>query len=187
MPFVDGCTLEDAAARLPLAQRLAVVADVCRSVAAAHDRGIVHCDINPRNVLVAPVPGGLRSWLIDFGIAEEMARRETTSGHVFGTPAYMAPEQALGRWWEIDPRTDVYGLGATLYELASGRRPFSAETSEALLDRAVRDEPRPLAALAPGVSPRLERAVLACLAKEPARRYPSARALASELDRLAAS
>ncbi len=185
MPYVNGSTLKAARTRIRLDQALALVADVCRAVAVAHDRGIVHCDVNPRNVLVARTGRGLRAWIIDFGIAREASRPTgTDTTRVFGTPAYMAPEQALGHHREIDPRTDVYGLGATLYELAAGRRPFSAETSAAVLTKAVREEPQPLRELAPEVPPALESLVLRCLEKNPADRYPDARAVATDLDRL---
>ena len=101
---------------------------------------------------------------------------------VIGTPSYMAPEQALGRYHRIDHRTDVYALGATLYELATGHRPFAAATCEAVLTKAIREEPQPIHELNADVPESLERVVLRCLEKDPDDRFASAAALAAELD-----
>jgi len=187
MPFVDGDSLKAARRHLTLRQALAVMAEVARTVEAVHRCGIVHCDLNPRNILLAAGGGiataGLRPYVIDFGIAQEMvAPAPADTSRVVGTPAYMAPEQALGRLSDLDPRTDVFALGATLYEMASGRRPFSAETCEAVLTKAIREEPPSLRGLEPAVPQRLERIVLRCLEKDPRDRYPAAAALADDLE-----
>jgi len=188
MPYVAGCTLKSARRGLELAEALDLMVHVCRTVAAIHRRGIVHCDLNPRNVLVGPGPSGPHHpWVIDFGIAQEIsAPRPWSAQRVVGTPSYMAPEQALGKNHLLDPRTDIYGLGATLYELASGQRPFAAETSEAILTKAIHEDPRPLSELGAEVPPALERIVLTCLEKDPEDRYPSAAELADELELLVA-
>jgi serine/threonine-protein kinase len=94
----------------------------------------------------------------------------------------MAPEQALGHLSDLDPRTDVFALGATLYEMASGRRPFSAETCEAVLTKAIQEEPPSLRELDPALPRRLEHIVLRCLEKDPQDRYPTAGSLADALD-----
>jgi serine/threonine-protein kinase len=187
MPYVDGESLKAARPRLGLRQALALMAEVARTVEAIHRRGIVHCDLNPRNVLVAPggddATGGLRAYVIDFGISQEQrAPWPADTSRVVGTPAYMAPEQALGHLSDLDPRTDVFALGATLYEMASGRRPFSAETCEAVLTKAIQEEPPSLRELDPALPRRLEHIVLRCLEKDPQDRYPTAGSLADALD-----
>ncbi|HEX2253673.1 MAG TPA: serine/threonine-protein kinase [Thermoanaerobaculia bacterium] len=189
MPYAGARTLKDERPHLSLHEAVALMAEACRTVAEIHRRGIVHCDLNPRNLLVVPGTGGRRRVLvIDFGIAEEIRRhRPYRTQGVVGTPAYMAPEQARGEAERIEARTDVYGLGATLYELASGRRPFAAETREAMLTMTLQDEPRPLRELAPGVPPRLEAIVLRCLEKDPERRYGSASTVAEALESCLAS
>ncbi len=184
MPYLEARTLKSLRAELDLPGAVALMAEVARTVHAVHLHGVVHCDLNPRNVLVSGTPGGaLRPWVIDFGIAQEAARpRLEDPARVVGTPSYMAPEQALGRHRSIDPRTDVYALGATLYELATGRRPFAAATCEAVLTKAIREEPQPIHELNADVPERLERIVLRCLEKHQDDRYPDAEHLAAELE-----
>jgi serine/threonine-protein kinase len=186
MPYVGGAPLKAARRGLGLGEAIALLCEVCRAVAAVHRRGIVHCDVNPRNILVDRGPAGLRAWLIDFGIAGE-PRRGRSQPRPFGTPAYMAPEQVGTNAAELDPRTDVYGLGATLYEIAAGRHPFPAATCEAVLTRTLYDEPEPLSEIAPDVPRALDPVVRRCLAKEPADRYPGAADLAADLERLIAN
>jgi len=185
MPYVAGCTLKSARRGMDLAEATGLMVAVCRTVAAIHRAGLVHCDLNPRNVLVGPGPSGPHHpWVIDFGIAQEVSAPRSWGGgqRVVGTPSYMAPEQAMGKNHLLDPRTDIYGLGATLYELASGQRPFAAETSEAILTKAIHEDPLPLSELGAEVPPGLERIVLTCLEKDPADRYASADELADELE-----
>jgi len=183
MPHVEGRSLKAARADLDLATKVRLMAEVAHAVDAIHAHGIVHCDLNPRNILLTERDGELHPWVIDFGIAQEMAAPAPADvSRVVGTPAYMAPEQALGRYAEFDARTDIYALGATLYELVSGRRPFNAETSEAVLTKAIREAPKPLHDFDPSVPARLERIVLKCLEKDADDRYPSAAALARDLE-----
>ena len=174
MPYLEGQTLKSLRRELDLEHAVGLMVEVARTVEAIHQRGIVHCDLNPRNILLAGSPRGvLRPWVIDFGIAQEVARPSTLDPmRVIGTPSYMAPEQALGRHHRIDHRTDVYALGATLYELATGHRPFAADTCEAVLTKAIREEPQPIHELNADVPDRLERIVLRCLEKAPDDRYP---------------
>src|SRR5262249_27758801 len=107
----------------------------------------------------------------------------TATGEVMGTPAYMAPEQALGKAHELGPAVDVYALGATLYELLTGRPPFEGETPLEVLRRVVGEEPSSVRHQRPGVPRDLETICLKCLHKEPARRYATAEALAEDLHR----
>jgi tetratricopeptide (TPR) repeat protein/predicted Ser/Thr protein kinase len=180
MQLVDGVPMS----RLPRGDRrriAALVRDAARAVHYAHERGIVHRDLKPHNLLVE----GERVVVTDFGLAKELAVDSSlsVSGHLLGTPAYMAPEQAEGRVHDVDPRTDVYGLGATLYDLLAGRPPFVERDAVRLLRRIAEDEPPRLRALAPDVPHDLETIVRKCLAKEPPRRYPTAAALADDLER----
>ena len=183
MPHVEGRSLKASRHDLDLAAKVQLMARVAHAVDAIHSHGIVHCDLNPRNVLIGERDGELHPWVIDFGIAQEMAAPSPAdTSRVVGTPAYMAPEQALGRYHQFDARTDVYALGATLYELVGGRRPFNAETSEAVLTKAIRETPKPLHDLDPSVPAQLERIVLKCLEKDADDRYPTAAALARDLE-----
>jgi len=136
----------------------------------------VHRDLKPSNLLVA----GDQVFVVDFGLAKERAARSsiTIAGGVLGTPAFMAPEQTQGRLREVDERTDVYGLGATLYACLAGRPPFEAEELLELLRQVLVRDPRP-----PGVDRDLDPIVLKCLEKERERRYASGEELAEDLDR----
>ncbi|MCO5171057.1 MAG: serine/threonine protein kinase [Planctomycetes bacterium] len=137
----------------------------------AHRHGVVHRDLKPDNVVIDPL-GEPR--LIDFGLARVTDRtRLTRSGDLLGTPAYMAPEQVTGDVARQGPCTDVYGLGATLYEALTGRPPFEGGSPVAILDGVLRRAPPALASVRPGVDPALARLCLACLEKDPARRPPS--------------
>src|SRR5262245_10291787 len=122
----------------------------------------------------------------DFGLAKRLDAESTAwtqDGAVLGTPGYMAPEQAAGRVQEIGPHTDVYGLGAVLYELLTGRRPFQGENWDRTIQRIIHDDPDPPGRLEPGVPRDLETVCLKCLEKEPTRRYATALELADDLGR----
>jgi len=157
------------------------VRDAALAVQHAHEAGIVHRDVKPHNLLLEEG----RVFVTDFGLAKEIDVDSSLSrsGHLLGSPSYMAPEQAQGRVHAVDARTDVFGLGATLYHLLTGRPPFVGEDVVQLVRRIVDEEPLRPAALAPGVPRDLETIVLKCLEKEPIRRYATARALAEDLDR----
>ncbi|MBL8694272.1 MAG: protein kinase [Planctomycetes bacterium] len=158
-----------------------LVRDAAAAIHAAHSEGIVHRDVKPQNLLVE----GSRVLVTDFGLAKEIASDASLSatGQVMGTPSYLAPEQAAGRIHEIDARTDVWGLGATLYHLLSGRPPFGSDEVLAVLRRVLEEEPPPVRALRPEVDPDLALIVHQCLFKERERRYESAAALADDLSR----
>jgi tetratricopeptide (TPR) repeat protein len=157
--------------------------DASRAVHAAHERGIIHRDLKPANLLLDDSSG--RVYVSDFGIAHEIRvdTRLTASGCLLGTPAYMAPEQARGELTAIGAPTDVYSLGVTLYELLSGGPPFQDENLYELLKRVVEEDPVRVRTLNPEVDGDLEAIVQRSLEKDPARRYPSALALAEDLDR----
>lgn len=145
----------------------------------AHQRGIVHRDVKPANILF---DGNGRPALIDFGLArdEQSPATLTRHGDILGTPAYMSPEQAAGRGHEVDGRSDVYSLGVVLYELLCGRPPFQGGGA-GVLQAVASDEPSRPSTWRPGIPPDLEIVCLKALAKEPRRRYQTAGALAADL------
>jgi serine/threonine-protein kinase len=190
----------------PARQAAALVATLADAIHAAHQRGIVHRDLKPSNILLQGVrdqesgvsqdktvlPPSLTpdSWpltpkITDFGLARRLEGDGglTLSGAPMGTPSYMAPEQARCEKSAIGPATDVYALGAILYELLTGRPPFRAESPTATLQQVVADDPVPPARLNPQVPRDLATICLKCLSKEPRRRYASAAALAEDLRR----
>lgn len=182
MQLIEGRTLADLIrdARPGPREAVALLLKVARAVEHAHRRGILHRDLKPTNILI---DAGGEPRLTDFGLAKvtEQESDLTQTYAVLGTPAYMSPEQAAGRSRDISTATDVYGLGAILYELLSGRPPFRAEGTPALLRRIVEEDPEPLPAL-PGLDD-LRVICFRCLEKEPARRYATAGELADELER----
>lgn len=161
----------------------AAVAQVARAVAHAHERGVLHRDLKPSNVLWDPEGG---PQVTDFGLAkwlDDPMSSLSHSGNILGSPSYMAPEQAAGRQAEVTTASDVYGIGALLYELLSGDPPFRAATSLETLQRAQTQPPERLSRNVPGLDRDLETICLKCLEKNPAHRYASARELAEELER----
>ncbi len=183
MQYIDGQTLREAAKGLSVAEKVAVLRDIAEGVHAAHVLGLIHRDIKPANILIGKAPGAPPS-ICDFGLARDLAQPgNTVQGSLLGTPQYMAPEQARGELDKIDARTDVYSLGATLYEALTGRPPFEGATNLQILYRMMHDEPAPPRRLVPSLPIDLESVVLKCLEKDPSRRYQTARALAEDLQR----
>jgi tetratricopeptide (TPR) repeat protein len=182
LEFVDGGSLANRLDGTPRPPRQAaqVVETLARAVHAAHQRGIVHRDLKPANVLLT---GDGVPKITDFGLAKmlDATAGATDTGAVMGTPSYMAPEQTGRYAHPIGPATDVYALGAVLYELLTGRPPFQGETPLATLEQVVADEPVPPRRWQPGVPRDLETVCLKCLRKEPAGRYGSALGLADDL------
>ena len=155
---------------------------VARAVHHAHQRGVLHRDLKPSNILLDDAG---RPHIADFGLAKQFdpAVGASLESQVVGTPGYLAPEQARGNEM-VTTATDVYGVGALLYELLTGGPPFRDGTPLATLTRVVNDAPRPPRQVNPAVAPDLELICLKCLEKDPGRRYPSAAALADDLERL---
>jgi serine/threonine-protein kinase len=175
---------------------------VCHAVAYAHSRGVVHRDLKGQNVVLgdfgevmvldwglakvvgrtAPGPGA-EEGPAPVPIADDPAREETQDGRIQGTPAYMAPEQAAGRAGAIGPPTDIYALGAILYEILAGQPPFQGTTTADLLRHVINDAPRPPREVDPAVPRALEAVCLKALAKRPEDRYPTADALTLDVKR----
>jgi eukaryotic-like serine/threonine-protein kinase len=185
MQLIEGETLDRAARGMTVEEKVAVMRAVAEGVHAAHRAGLVHRDLKPGNVMVErDETHGWVPYVLDFGLVwDAEASGATRTGTVLGTPAFMAPEQARGELSAIDRRTDVYGLGATFYAALLGRPPFEGQTATEILFKVLVEEPPPPRRVDPGLPKALENITLTCLAKDPERRYPSARALAEDLER----
>ncbi|NRA58240.1 MAG: serine/threonine protein kinase, partial [Phycisphaerales bacterium] len=212
MEFVHGATITEYCIRqnLMIEARIELFIEVCAAVQHAHSKGVIHRDLKPSNVLIAEMDGKAVPKVIDFGIAKALDHRlgqmsvNTVEGQFLGTPAYMSPEQAGGG--DIDTRTDVYALGVMLYELLTNALPFDSRTladlSLAELQRVIREstptrpsqkvkdagqkaasESRARVAMARRLQPDLDDIIMQCLEKEPKDRYPTASALAEDLQR----
>lgn len=183
MQYVEGGTLKDVQEALSLEQKLKVMKEVAEGVHAAHRVGFIHRDLKPTNVMVERTPeGGFHPYVMDFGLAREAAAPGlTATGMVMGTPWYMSPEQARGDSRTLDRRSDVYSLGATLYELLAGRPPFDSDSSIDVLVRLLNEDPVPVGSRHPHLPADVQTIVMKCLEKEPGNRYESARALADDL------
>jgi tetratricopeptide (TPR) repeat protein len=185
LEYVPGGSLRDRlrGTPLPAAGAARVVGAAARAVEAAHARGVLHRDLTPGNVLLT-ADGEPK--LTDFGLAKLLAAGDpgpTQTGAVMGTPSYMAPEQARGDAKSAGPGADVWALGAVLYECLTGRPPFKADTAVDTLLQVTTADPVPPRRLNPKVPRDLDTVCLKCLEKDPARRYPSAGALADDLAR----
>lgn len=204
MEYVEGPTLAQAAAGRPQApaRAAALCEHLAHAIQQAHENGLIHRDLKPSNVLLQstpdpaapdasaqPGPGepGLTGTprIIDFGLARDLRADEslTVEHEVLGTPGYMAPEQVRGQTEAIGPATDVYGLGAILYQLLTGHPPFHKESPLQTLRAVSDEEPLPIDRLRPGVPRDLITICQKCLEKDPDRRYRTAAALADDLRR----
>ena len=183
MKFVEGGQLDEVISRAPISMRQAaeVIAKVARTVHYAHQHGILHRDIKPGNILL-DTSG--EPHLTDFGLARlvEVDSTVTDTEQIMGTPSYMAPEQAIGHKAQLTGTTDVYGLGAVLYQLLTSHPPFAAETASETIRLLVETDPREPRLLNRKVDRELSTICLKCLEKDPNRRYPSALALAEDLE-----
>jgi eukaryotic-like serine/threonine-protein kinase len=183
MAYIEGKSLKEAKQAMSLEQKVKAMAHVCAALHAAHRTGLIHRDIKPSNIMVERTEeGGFHPYILDFGLAREIAAPvETAVDVIEGTPAYMPPEQVSGS--SLDRRSDIYSLGATLYELLCGRPPFVGNSTLETLNDLMFTEPTPPRKIAPEVPVDLETITLKCIEKEPSRRYDSAKALAEELQR----
>jgi WD40 repeat protein len=184
MEFVEGGSLDKKLGGTPMAHGEAahLTETLARTMDVVHRAGLVHRDLKPENVLLT-LDGTPK--ITDFGLVKQLdaPAGPTHPGSVLGTPSYMAPEQAAGDLKQIGPATDVYALGAILYELLTGRPPFLAASTEETLKQVCSDDPVSPRDLQPGLPRDLDTICLKCLEKEPGQRYASALALAEDLHR----
>ncbi len=183
MPFIEGETLRDRITRekqLPVPDAVRIASEVASALDYAHRHGVVHRDIKPENILLHDG----QALVADFGIALAASKasgaRMTETGMSLGTPHYMSPEQAMGER-EITARSDVYALGAVLYEMLTGDPPFTGSTAQAIVARVVTESPRPLLPQRHTIPRQVEAAVLTALEKLPADRFASAAEFAAAL------
>ena len=196
MELVEGESLAERLERGRLSEKeaMTLVETLARTIHAAHQQGVLHRDLKPANILISRHVADLGTPKIaDFGLAKLLrSYGQTTSsaclsvgGVMMGTPGYMAPEQIRGVVLELDATTDVYALGAILYECLTGQTPYPKESSWSALEAVLKHDPVPPGIARPGLSAELEAICLQCLEQEPRRRYASALALADDLQRLA--
>jgi TolB-like protein/Tfp pilus assembly protein PilF len=184
MQFIEGGPLDELVRRepMPIQRAAELIAKVARTVHYAHEHHILHRDIKPGNILL---DGSGEPHLTDFGLARlvETESSVTRTMDVLGTPSYMAPEQAVGNNAAVSSATDIYGLGAVLYQLLTGHPPFAGGTTYETIKLLLDTEPRQPRLLNPKIDRDLSTICLKCLEKDPKRRYTSALALAEDLER----
>jgi len=185
MQYIAGGSIKEIGDLVDLRQKVEIMVDVADALHAAHQAGLIHRDIKPANILVELTPeGAWHPFVVDFGIAREVdtPRELTVSGMILGTPAFCSPEQVRGETSKLDRRTDVYGIGATLYWFLTGQSPYSGAYPEVVTGVAER-EPVPPHRIEPTIPVDLETIVLKCLEKEQERRYSTAREVSEDLRR----
>jgi uncharacterized RDD family membrane protein YckC/predicted Ser/Thr protein kinase len=182
MEFVDGRNLEqilEEEGPYDVKRAIAWMREIALGLESAAERGIIHRDVKPTNVLIDQ-RGAVR--IVDFGLAKAMNSdtRLTVTGAVVGTPFYLSPEQGLGK--RVDQRSDIYSLGASFYHLLTKKPPFEADNSVSIILKHVHDKPTPIRDLAPKCSESLARIIMRCLAKDPRHRYQDYQELIADLD-----
>jgi serine/threonine-protein kinase len=167
---------------LPIQDACAYAVQACEALVEAHRQGIVHRDIKPANLFLAQGTAGSSIKVIDFGIAKELdsSERQTSTRMVMGSVAHMPPEQLKAAKY-AEPRSDIWAIGSTLFELLTGQRPFQAPSLPQLIVTIHCDPPRSVTALRPEIPPGLVHVLLRCLEKKPEQRYPSVADLAAAL------
>lgn len=185
MELIQGEPLDRAHHRMTLEQKVKVIRECASALHEAHRLGLIHRDVKPGNIMITTLDDGSpKPFVVDFGLARDISSTgASTQNGIVGTPAYMSPEQADGDATLLDRRTDVYSLGATLYDILAGRTPFTGSNALTLLTQVMYDEPPALGDVRPGIPKQLEIIVMTCLQREPGRRYESARALGEDLQR----
>jgi hypothetical protein len=183
MEFIDGRSLAEAS--LSPAEVLDLFLKICAGIEAAHKGGVIHRDLKPQNIML-----NAEGWpyVMDFGLAKALQGDSSlsVSGAIMGTPAYMPPEQAEGRLDEIDARSDVYSLGATLYAVLCGRPPFTGQTPLEIVNRVSQDDPAPPISLNRDIPPALQSVILKAMSKRRGDRYASVAEFARDLQHVRA-
>ena len=206
MELVEGRSLAEAlpATGLPIERVLTIGIAVADATSAAHQKGITHRDLKPGNIMLGEGEQAGRIKVLDFGLAKVVDAQRgaagasmlpteapahtapiTAEGRILGTVAYMSPEQAEGR--TIDGRSDLFSLGVVLYEMATGQRPFAGDTNLSILSSILKDTPKSVTDINPAIPPELGRIIRRALAKDPERRYQTAKDLRNDLEDLKAS
>jgi serine/threonine protein kinase len=175
MEYIEGMTLTQwmKKQRFNVGQIKHVISAAALALDYAHEHGIFHRDVKPDNIMLMK-NGTVK--VMDFGIARAVDSTLTKTGSVMGTPAYMSPEQASG--WKIDGRSDIFSLGVILYELLTGRRPFSGDTFPSLMFAIIKEDPNPPSLVDPNISKAWDAIVMKALAKTREERYATAREFA---------
>jgi tetratricopeptide (TPR) repeat protein len=179
MQFVEG---QSPSRALEVREALRIMALVCRAVHYAHENGIIHRDVKPENILISPDG---KVTVLDFGLAREIATDSSisASGTVLGTPPYMSPEQIRGETHRVDHRSDVYSLGATLFDVLTDRPPFAGENLQKILREIEEEDPPAPSRFRKELPWEVDAIVLKAMEKDPTRRYPSAEELARDIER----
>src|SRR5512139_2725278 len=181
MEYLPGATLRDVMDKgpMPLDLALDTATQMAEALAFAHEHGVIHRDIKPANVVVTGQSGRIK--LTDFGIAHLVNSEHTQAGQMLGSPRYMSPEQAMGR--EVDGRSDIFSLGAVLYEMLTGRYAFDGDSLPTIVYRVIHETPAAVSLMRPGVPAGLSSLLTRMLSKDPQAR-PDARGVASALHAL---
>jgi len=173
MQFIDGQDLKQfiiQSSKLIEEKAIVITKQICEALQAAHDVGVIHRDLKPRNIMLDKVG---KAYVMDFGIARSIDAKEVTKpGLVIGTPHYMSPEQAAGK--KADQRSDIYSLGAIMYEMLTGKPPFTSDTIAGLLHKQINKPPAPPSRISPQISMGIQDIIMKCLQKEPEERFESA-------------
>lgn len=186
MQLVEGESLKQSSEAMTLDQKLDVIVKVAEGLHAAHRIGLIHRDVKPSNIMMErKEDGAYHPYVMDFGLAREVSgtNGQTMTECAVGTPCYMAREQVTGEAKKLDARTDVYGMGATFYELLTGRPPFVGGSSIEILMKVAYDDPPLPRTLDAAIPIDLQTIVMKCLEKDPVRRYESARDFAEDIVR----
>jgi serine/threonine protein kinase/tetratricopeptide (TPR) repeat protein len=183
MEFIEGQNLHEfikTSRGLKIETAISIAKQVCHALTAAHKKGVIHRDLKPQNIMIDKKGN---AYVMDFGIARSLEAEEVTKpGVIIGTPAYISPEQAEGK--TADTRSDIYSLGCIMYEMLTGKPPFEADTSAALIHKHVAEAPRSPSSINPQISKELDKIILTCLEKNPDSRYSSAEVLCGYLEQL---
>lgn len=170
MQYIEGQNLREfiqTSKKLSTETAIPIIEQICHALTAAHKKGVIHRDLKPKNIMLDKKGN---AYVMDFGIAKSLEAEDTTkSGVVMGTPAYISPEQAEGE--KADTRSDIYSLGAIMYEMMTGEPPFKADSIPSLLHKHVTEAPKPPSQLNPQIPNQLEKIIMKCLKKSPEKRY----------------